>query len=114
MTATLRTVIGLVSLYGLMLLYLAPSLLVAQRNAPVDSRLLRRNVFLGWTGIGWLACLVVAVRQSRRVARSGKQLGCGPVRHDQMPTWVADLPVQQRPWQSLPRDTGPIDPRWQQ
>ena len=111
MTSTVRTVVGLATLYGLLLLYLAPSLLAARRNAPVTAVLLRRNVYLGWTVVGWLACLVVALRQPRRATTIPHSHG--PVRHDEMPTWVTDLPPQRGPWRALPRDTGPIDPRWQ-
>ena len=62
MTATLRTVLGVLTLYGLLLLYLTPALVAAHRDVPGTPALLRRNIYLGWTGIVWLACLVVAAR----------------------------------------------------
>ena len=106
MTPTLRTAVGVVALYGLLLLYLAPSLLAARRDLPGLRLMLRRNAHLGWTGVVWLACLAVALqRRSRPVAA-----GSPPVT-DRVPTWVADLPQARGPWGALPRDTGPFDPR---
>ena len=110
MTATLRTVLGVLALYGLLLLYLTPALVAAHRNAPGTPALLRRNIDLGWTGIVWLACLVVAARRCPRPAASAPS-GPYPIRHDRVPTWVTELPRERGPWAALPRDTGPIDPR---
>lgn len=109
MTPTLESVLGVLTLYAVLLIYLTPALLAAHRNVPGTSALLRRNVYLGWTGIVWLACLFVAARRSPRPA-TGAQAP-SHVRHDRVPTWVSELPRERGPWSALPRDTGPLDPR---
>ena len=106
MSPTLRTAVGVVALYGLLLIYLAPSLLAARRDMPGLPLLLRRNAYLGWTGVVWLACLVIALQRRHLAVRASDAPAA-----DQVPTWVADLPRARGPWAALPRDTRPFDPR---
>ncbi|MGJ8516649.1 type VI secretion system-associated protein TagO [Carnimonas bestiolae] len=54
-------------------LYFAPSLWAAHKNKRRFIGLLLVNAFLGWTGIGWIVCLVWAIKEKEGVGnRSGK------------------------------------------
>ena len=68
---------GLPRLIGLVLVlavYCLPALLAWRRRHPLRQRILIANVLFGWTVIGWLVCLAVALdlrpsRIGRRRAR---------------------------------------------
>lgn len=47
---------------GAAALYLAPSLVAVDRGHPGRKAVIALNVLVGWTGIGWLALLVLAFR----------------------------------------------------
>lgn len=47
---------------GAALLYFAPALVAADRRHPGRRALTALNALLGWTGIGWVALLVFALR----------------------------------------------------
>lgn len=60
---------GLFNLIALLLLaavYFLPSLLAWRKRHPWRDRILVANALLGWTVIGWVACLVMALRQPAR------------------------------------------------
>ncbi|MCG8592286.1 MAG: superinfection immunity protein, partial [Proteobacteria bacterium] len=42
--------------------YLAPFIVAVGRDHPRPARILTATLLLGWTGIGWAACLVCAWR----------------------------------------------------
>lgn len=48
-------------------LYFAPSIVASSRQDPNAVAIWFTNFFLGWTGVGWLACLVWALSVSRPV-----------------------------------------------
>lgn len=55
---------------GLLLLwlggmYLLPSMIGAHRGAAHSTRISMINVFLGWTGIGWIVALLMALLYRR-------------------------------------------------
>ena len=55
---------GLPRLIGLVLalaVYCLPALLAWRKRHPLRQRLLVANVLFGWTVIGWLICLAVAL-----------------------------------------------------
>ena len=45
--------------------YFAPSIVASSRQYPDAAAIWFTNVFLGWTGVGWLACLVWALSVPR-------------------------------------------------
>ena len=58
--------VGLFNLIALLLLaavYFLPSLLAWRKRHPWRDRILIANALLGWTVIGWVTCLVMALRQ---------------------------------------------------
>jgi hypothetical protein len=52
---------------GLVVLYLLPIIIAAARNCAAVGRVARLDLHLGWTGIGWLAALVIACSSPTRV-----------------------------------------------
>lgn len=91
-------VLGLVVLMGGGLLYVLPSVVAARRQQPDLSRIVLRNVWLGWTGFGWLWCL-------RRAVRSRPPASAAPARGpqcDALPDWVSGLRREDRAWRGLP------------
>jgi hypothetical protein len=84
-------IVGTVVLWLIGLVYLAPSLLAARRNPHQLPRVLRLNAFAGWTAIGWLLALRLAIR-----------------REDPPPTAGGR---DERAWQSLPYATDVFLPR---
>ncbi len=42
--------------------YFVPSIVAAGRNHSEYGTVVRTNVLLGWTGVGWIAALVWAIR----------------------------------------------------
>ena len=48
-------------------LYFAPAILASSRNNPDATAIWFLNFFLGWTGIGWLVCLIWTISVPRPV-----------------------------------------------
>lgn len=92
------------------LLYVTPLLVAASRDVVGLPRLVHLNVFLGWTGVVWVYCLLAALRRSarRKAAATTSSSTPRPPLQDRMPDWVRDLPPTERTWRSLPRDTAPL------
>ena len=104
--------LGLGALAAANLLYLLPLLVAAKRDVPQLRRIVLLNVLLGWTVVGWLYCLWLALRPARRAAptspgprRPGWQ---DPSLQDRAPGWLTELPAHERTWRALPRDTAPL------
>ncbi|HLT75964.1 MAG TPA: superinfection immunity protein [Ferrovibrio sp.] len=58
--------VGLFSLVSLLLLacvYFLPSLLAWRKRHRLRRKILIANALLGWTVIGWAACLILALRR---------------------------------------------------
>jgi hypothetical protein len=60
----LDLVVGGIVLWLLGIVYLAPSLMAARRNAGQLPRVLILNTFAGWTLVGWLRALRLALRRA--------------------------------------------------
>jgi Superinfection immunity protein len=43
--------------------YLVPTIIVLARHAPNVARVVVVNLLLGWTGIGWIVALVMALKR---------------------------------------------------
>ena len=78
------------------LLYFLPAVLASSRRHPSGIAICVTNLFLGWTGIGWLLCLVWALSGPREVAL--------------YPQPVYAVPMQAAPasWASSPRGPGEL------
>lgn len=50
------------------LLYFLPSIVVLARGAPSKAGVVMLNTFLGWTGIGWLVALGLAMRNKKPIS----------------------------------------------
>lgn len=61
-------IVGLFVLVMLLGVYFAPTLVALDRNVVNKWSVLVINVFLGWTLIGWVVALAMAVRTKREVA----------------------------------------------
>ena len=48
--------------FGGFILYFAPSIVALARGVPSRGSVLVVNLFLGWTGIGWVVALAIAAR----------------------------------------------------
>lgn len=46
-------------------LYFLPTIVALARHSDRTGRIFLLNFFLGWTGIGWIVALVMAVRDRR-------------------------------------------------
>ena len=92
-------VVGLFVLAGGGLFYVLPSVLAARRQRPDLPQILLRNVYLGWTGLGWLWCLHRALQASPAVlaAETRADLQC-----EALPDWVSGLRREDRAWRGLP------------
>ena len=109
---TLDHLLGGAALVAAALLYLLPLLVGAHRDVPPLRRLVLVNVLLGWTVLGWLYCLALAVRRPRpRPATPRASAWRDPSLQDRPPAWLSELPAADRRWRSLPRDTAamPLD-----
>jgi hypothetical protein len=56
-------VLGVMLLFGL---YLLPSIVAGARHIPNVGAVIVVNFFLGWTLVGWVVALVIAVRSVPR------------------------------------------------
>ncbi len=61
-------VLGLLMVAIFVGLYLLPSIVAAKRRVPQAGPIVVVNVFLGWTLIGWVVALALAVRDVPRRA----------------------------------------------
>ena len=57
---------GFGALYLMLLLYVLPSVVSLRRGRPNHVSILILNITLGWTGIGWMAALLMAMRGEAR------------------------------------------------
>ena len=56
-------VLTAVAIIGCLALYLLPTLIAVIRRAPDTATVAILNILLGWTLIGWILCLVLALRK---------------------------------------------------
>jgi len=54
--------VGFVWLFIYIVLYLLPYIIAAARKKKNTNAILILNLFLGWTFVGWIVCLVWAVK----------------------------------------------------
>ena len=101
--STLQAGLGALTLVALGLVYLLPTLIAAARDAEGLSRIVRRNVLLGWSVVVWCQCLIGALRCPRAVEHRQA------LRLDSVPDWIDALPPHPA-WRALPRDTAPFRP----
>ena len=52
-------------------LYFLPIIIAARRKSPKLTAIVILSILLGWTGIGWLAALVLALTSPRPIAGAG-------------------------------------------
>jgi hypothetical protein len=60
-------IFGIVGMLALMAMYLLPTIVAGQRNTALTPAAIIVNLFLGWTFIGWVVALALAVSGSRVV-----------------------------------------------
>lgn len=101
--------LGALTIWLALLLYLLPTMVAAHRRLEVLPRLLFRNLSLGWTGVVWLACLWVATRRRRRRV-TASEAAARFHQHDRSPDWVQLVPRDSRGWRVVPGATAPLLP----
>jgi len=56
------TLLGVLGLIGIVIAYWAPTVVALVRHVPAAGQVVVVNLFLGWTVIGWVVALVMALR----------------------------------------------------
>jgi len=56
------TLLGVLGLIGIVIAYWAPTVVALVRHIPAAGQVVVVNLFLGWTVIGWVVALVMALR----------------------------------------------------
>ncbi|MEU8698434.1 superinfection immunity protein [Streptomyces sp. NPDC048680] len=59
------TAIGLLGLVVILFVYFVPTVVAFARGVPNKGSVLVLNLFLGWTVVGWVVSLAMAVRSSQ-------------------------------------------------
>ncbi len=55
-----RGLVGLIFVVGLLAIYFFPAVIAYRRKHPGTLAIVMLNLFLGWTGVGWLGALAWA------------------------------------------------------
>lgn len=59
-------ILGLLVLFGLVVVYLLPSIIAAERGHMSSGAIFALNLLAGWTALGWLAALVWSLTADTR------------------------------------------------
>jgi hypothetical protein len=61
---------GLVLVFSVLLMYFLPAIIAWHRRRPSAALILVLNATIGWTGIGWLLCLLLAASPAQATMRT--------------------------------------------
>ena len=73
---------GIIIMFGMIILYFLPSIIGARNHKKNQNAIILLNLFLGWSGIGWIIALIWAVmvddkdepkRKRKRSSKSKKK-----------------------------------------
>ena len=69
LAATVSAIISLLAIGAAVVLYLLPAIVARQRNTPGIRFIVVINILVGWTFVGWVVALAMALGGPRRVRR---------------------------------------------